>query len=118
MRYTFVGNESHRSRSNREYYNVVRKVQVDSTSPFITPYIYSLTDSSQALVHSKSLQQFHAPTIRDVHLGPFCRVEITFDEHTFGAVASELERRNESSRSSSNDQHWSFVFDDLCSTLD
>lgn len=72
-----------------------------------------LTNLSQPFGEAKSAKEFHAATVGDIHLGPLCCVQVSFNHHGVDAMASELGRENQASWTSANYQHWRFVADDL-----
>jgi hypothetical protein len=71
------------------------------------------TNVAETLVNLESLEQFHAATIGDVHLGPSCGVQIALNQHTSCAVLGELQGCDQARGPSSNNEHWCFVFNDL-----
>lgn len=49
------------------------------------------TDFSKTLIDVQTFEKLHAPTIGDVHLRPFCRVEIPLDQHASDTMCRELQ---------------------------
>ena len=72
-----------------------------------------LTNLSQPFGEAKSAEELHAATVGDIHLGPLCCVQVSFNHHGVDAMASELGGKNKASWTSANYQHWRFVADDL-----
>jgi hypothetical protein len=72
-----------------------------------------LTNSSQTVCDSEPLQQFHTPTISDVHLWPFGRVRVPFSKHARDSVSRQLQCRNQSRWSSTDHEDGSLMLNSL-----